>query len=62
MNNDDPQLPLARTTPLAAADELFRAKRELLKAEVRLAKARASAAAAEVDVKVLGGRLRALAK
>jgi chromosome segregation ATPase len=43
-------------------DELSRAKRELLQAELRLAKARATAAAAEVDIKVIGARLKALAK
>lgn len=43
-------------------DTLTRTKRELLQAEVRLAKARATAAGAEVDVKVLTARLRTLAK
>jgi hypothetical protein len=64
MNNGNLQLPLARTSSdgPATADELSRTKRELLQAEVRLAKARASAAAAEVDIKVIGTRLRALAK
>lgn len=33
-----------------------------MKAEVRLAKARASASGAAVDIKVLNARLRALAK
>lgn len=40
--------------------ELTRLKLDLLKAEVRLAKARAGVAGAEADVKVLGGRLKAL--
>ena len=64
MNNSNLQLSLARTSTdgAVAPDELSRAKRELLQAEVRLAKARASAAAAEVDIKVLGARLKALAK
>jgi hypothetical protein len=44
------------------ADELTRTKRELLQAEVRLAKARATIVSAEIDVKVLSARLRALAK
>ena len=43
-------------------DELTRLKHELLRAEVRLAKARAAAAGAEVDVKVLSARLKALSK
>ncbi|MFT3784178.1 MAG: hypothetical protein QM790_19390 [Nibricoccus sp.] len=43
-------------------DELSEIKRLLLQAEVRLAKARANAAGAEADVKVLSGRLRAISK
>lgn len=46
----------------ANSEELSQLKRELLQAEVRLAKARATAAGAEVDVKVLNARLKALAK
>lgn len=46
----------------ASLDELTRVKFELLQAEVRLAKARATAAGAEVDIKVLTIRLKALAK
>jgi hypothetical protein len=42
--------------------ELTQLKHELLQAEVRLAKARAGAAGAEADVKVLGARLRAFTK
>jgi hypothetical protein len=44
-----------------AADELTKLKAELMKAEVRLAKARATAAGAEVDVKVLSAQLKAAA-
>jgi hypothetical protein len=43
-------------------DELTRLKHELLQAEVRLAKARATAAGAEIDIKVLNARLKAFAK
>jgi outer membrane protein TolC len=43
-------------------DGLTKAKRELLQAEVRLAKARAMVVSAEVDIKAAIGRLRALAK
>lgn len=43
-------------------DELTKAKRELLQAEVRLAKARATVVAAEIDIKVASARLRSLAK
>jgi hypothetical protein len=42
-------------------DELTRLKHELLQAEVRLAKARATAAGAEIDIKVLNARLKACA-
>ena len=45
-----------------ALNELDRLKRELLQAEVRLAKARATAVGAEIDVKVLNTQLRAFAK
>jgi hypothetical protein len=44
-----------------ASDELTKLKAELMKAEVRLAKARATAAGAEVDVKVLSAQLKAAA-
>ena len=50
----------ARSAP--ALDELDRLKRELLQAEVRLAKARATAVGAEIDVKFLNAQLRAFAK
>jgi hypothetical protein len=43
-------------------DELTQVKRELMQAEVRLAKARATVSGAEADVKVLNTRLRALTK
>lgn len=52
----------APATRPTTSDELSQVKRELLQAEVRLAKARATAAGAEVDIKVLGARLRSLAK
>lgn len=43
-------------------DEFTRLKRELLQAEVRLAKARATMVTAEIDIKVLSVRLKELAK
>lgn len=43
-------------------DELTQVKRELMQAEVRLAKARATVSGAEADVKVLNTRLRTLTK
>lgn len=46
----------------ANTDELHMLTRDLMKAEVRLAKARATVATAEIDIKVLNCRLRALMK
>ena len=60
------ELPLSSTAantrtpnPATALDEIAQLKRQLLQAEVRLAKARANTAGAEADVKVLSARLRA---
>ncbi len=58
-----PAVTSARASRLAAfPDELSRLKHELLQAEVRLAKARATVVGAEIDIKVLNTRLKALAK
>ncbi len=46
----------------AGEEALTQAKRELLQAEVRLAKARATVVSAEIDIKAATARLRALAK
>ena len=64
MNNGTQELStVARgSRPPVAADELETLKRELMKAEVRLAKARATVTGAEIDIKVLNARLRAHAK
>jgi hypothetical protein len=43
-------------------DELTRLKHELLQAEVRLAKARATTVGAEIDIRVLNARLKEFAK
>lgn len=43
-------------------DELSRLKQELMQAEVRLAKARATVVSAEIDVKVINTRLKAFMK
>lgn len=48
--------------PTANADELTTLKQELLRAEVRLAKARATVVGAEIDIKVLNTRLKAFLK
>ncbi len=50
------------TRPPANADDLETLKRELMKAEVRLAKARATVVSAEIDIKVLNTRLKTLMK
>lgn len=51
---------LLRTT--TTTDELDTLKRELMKAEMRLAKARATFVSAEIDNKVLSTRLKAHAR
>jgi hypothetical protein len=63
------ELPLATNStgsrsarPDALLDELSQLKRQLLQAEVRLAKARATVSGSEADVKVLNARLKSLAK
>lgn len=64
MNNGTQELTAAarsaRTT--TTTDELDTLKRELMKAEVRLAKARATVVSAEIDIKVLNSRLKGLMK
>lgn len=64
MNNGTQELTTvargARTT--TSSDELDVLKRELMKAEVRLAKARATVVSAEIDIKVLSVRLKAAAR
>ena len=68
-NGNSETLPLdqAPRTPrgarsIAGDDELTKLKRELLQAEVRLARARATVVGAEIDIKVLNTRLKAFAK
>jgi len=51
---------LPRTT--TTTDELDTLKRELMKADMRLAKARATVVSAEIDIKVLSTRLKAAAR
>ena len=70
MNNGTLELPQSdrgtsitrKSRPSANLDELSQLKRELLQAAVRVAKARATIAGAEVDIKVLTARLKALAR
>jgi hypothetical protein len=54
---------VTRTSRSASTqDELNRLKDELLRAEVRLAKARATVVGTEMDIKVLNARLKALTR
>ncbi|MBI2512230.1 MAG: hypothetical protein HYV96_09625 [Opitutae bacterium] len=64
MNNGTSEAPATTRTPrtTTTTEELDTLKRELMKAEVRLAKARATVTGAEVDIKFLNARLKALAK
>ncbi len=54
--------PARVSRPLVNSEELSQLKRELLQSEVRLAKARATAAGTEVDIKVLNARMKALTR
>jgi len=51
-----------QTGGTANVDALTQAKRELMQAEVRLAKARATVVSTEIDIKTLTARLRELAR
>lgn len=64
MNNGTAETSASARTPRTptTADELDTLKRELMKAEVRLAKARATVVSAEIDIKVLSARLKTAAK
>jgi hypothetical protein len=64
MNNGTSEAPATTRYPrtTTTTDELDTLKRELMKAEVRLAKARATVVSAEIDIKVLSTRLKAAAK
>ena len=59
MNNGTAEAPATARNPRTTTDELDTLKRELMKAEVRLAKARATVVSAEIDIKVLSTRLKA---
>lgn len=63
MNNGTTEIPTNRLPRVSdPADELTKLKKELLQAEVRLAKARATVTGAEVDIKVINARLKAFAR
>lgn len=53
--NTQPRIP-------ATIEDLETLKRELMKAEVRLAKARATVVSTEIDIKVINTRLRSFTK
>ncbi len=58
MNNTLAETPTQRPRGSGSSDEITQLKKDLLQAEVRLAKARATVAGAEVDLKVLYARLK----
>lgn len=62
MNNGTTGSNLGEGRAAANNDALTQTKKELLQAEVRLAKARATSVSAEIDVKTLTAKLRALAR
>lgn len=63
MNNNTVELPPTRAARNGVSpDELTQLKKDLMHAEIRLAKARATVTGAEVDIKVLNARFKALAK
>lgn len=62
MNSATLESPATRSPAGPAPDELTKLKKELMQAEVRLAKARATVTGAEIDIKFLNARLRAIAK
>lgn len=62
MNNGTSEAPATARNPRTTTDELDTLKRELMKAEVRLAKARATVVSAEIDIKVLRAQLKTQTK
>ena len=64
MNTGTSEIPAATRNPCIPGnvEDIETLKRELMKAEVRLAKARATVVSAEIDIKVLNTRLKTLMK
>lgn len=64
MNNGTSEAPATTRNPrtTTTTGELDTLKRELMKAEVRLAKARATVVSAEIDIKLLNLRLKGAMK
>lgn len=58
---DRPSAPARASKTATNIEELSQLKQDLLRAEVRLGKARATVVGAELDIKVLNAKLRALA-
>ena len=58
---DRPVTPARASKTATNVEELSLLKRDLLRAEVRLGKARATVVGAELDIKVLNAKLKALA-
>lgn len=59
----DRQVPPARNPRVpGSGDELSRLKRELVQAEVRCGRARATVTVAELDIKAINSRIRELVK
>jgi hypothetical protein len=62
MNTEKSEISPAARSTFPSSDEMTRLKRELLQAEIKLAKARATATGAEMDLKMLNGRIRDIMK
>lgn len=62
MNSATIESPAARSPATNSGDELTKLKKDLMQAEVRLAKARATVTGAEIDIRVLNARLKTFAK
>jgi predicted nucleic acid-binding Zn-ribbon protein len=62
VTSPDRQITSARNARSMGGDELSRLKRELVQAEVRLGRARATVTVAELDIKAINSRIRELVK
>lgn len=62
LSSDRPSTPTRGGRSAVGGDELSRLKRELVQAEVRLGRARATVTVAELDIKAINSRIRELVK
>jgi hypothetical protein len=62
LNPPDRQTTPGRAGRTLGGDELSRLKRELVQAEVRFGRARATVTVAELDIKAINSRIRELVK